>query len=95
VVADQLRAIFGPKYPDGCIFSVTTSVSINKSDKESDSTPHTLIYTAQAIVYTVPDSFTEWELLRESSKFASISLAMGSLLGDLQLEMERISRESL
>lgn len=91
--ADQLHAIFGPKYPDACTFSVTTSVSVSKSTIELESTAQIFLYTTLAIVYTIPKSFTEWELLRESSKLGSISSAIESVLGDWQLEMERNSHE--
>ena len=64
-----------------------TSKTSHKSEAE-------VFYSAKAIVYIEPGSFTKWELLRESGMSKSISSAMGELLGNLQAEMFHITRES-
>ncbi|KAF2800878.1 hypothetical protein K505DRAFT_355284 [Melanomma pulvis-pyrius CBS 109.77] len=85
LILDQLHAIFGPKYRQGVTFAVTTSCVEERAGQDTN-------FHAQAIVYTQANSSREWELLRESGGFKSISSAMGALLGDLQVEMTKITR---
>jgi hypothetical protein len=88
LLADQIRAIYGPKYSSGCNFSVITS----RFDSHGSNIQE-IEYTAQAIVYLRPGSFSEWRLLVEGAAGASTQQAMEMLYRKTQEEANKVTEK--
>ncbi|OAG14073.1 hypothetical protein CC77DRAFT_1067330 [Alternaria alternata] len=80
LIIDQVRAIHGHLYPTS---HYTFSVLTNKEE---------LLYSAQAIVYTKPDSFAEWKLLAVSGPVCNSTWeAVESLYCELQEQLGKMT----
>ncbi|CAN9150703.1 unnamed protein product [Alternaria alternata] len=92
LIIDQVRAIHGHSFPTKhYTFSVLTSALPPTLPPPGSSIRKPIVfYTAQAIVYTKPDSFAEWKLLAESELGDSTWEAVENLYCKLQEQVGEV-----